>query len=113
MLLRYERRTKKMPVHRCHANHAVQVFPLAGQLHASWWVQFHTTQLGLLAANVLFWLPVWKHYMSSGAPPSATRRATKQGQSSSLKHVLGALSVTKSYTSALGAKTGNPTVRCA
>ena len=50
----------------------MQVYPLAGQLHATSWVNYHTSQLSMLAANVLFWLPGWKHYMSSGGVVPAT-----------------------------------------
>jgi hypothetical protein len=43
-----------------------QVFPLAAQLHATVMPAIHTVRTKLLAADVLFKIPVWKHYMSVG-----------------------------------------------
>lgn len=48
-----------------------QVFPLGGQLHASVWPHLHLSRLYLLAADVLFLVPLWRHYMSVGAVPAA------------------------------------------
>lgn len=45
----------------------MQAFPLAAQLHASVWPRVSKCQLKILVANVLFKVPVWRHYMSVGA----------------------------------------------
>lgn len=45
------------------------VFPLAAQMHATVWPAVHARSLVLLAASVLFYCPLWRHYMSVGAPP--------------------------------------------
>lgn len=46
------------------------VFPLAAQMHATVWPSLHHHPLSLLAASVNFYCPLWRHYMSVGAPSS-------------------------------------------
>lgn len=43
-------------------------FPLAAQMHATLWPSLNDSPLSLLAASVLFYCPLWRHYMSVGAP---------------------------------------------
>jgi hypothetical protein len=44
----------------------VQAFPLAAQMHAAVWPRVSNSVLSMLAANVLFDVPLWRHYMSVG-----------------------------------------------
>lgn len=60
------------------------VFPLAGQMHAAIWTRLHSRRLTLMAADVLFYIPLWRHYMSVGGCAPATRpvfhRALERGE---------------------------------
>lgn len=53
-----------------------QAFPLAAQLHASIWPRVSSHPLEILAASVLFRVPVYRHYMSIGVLPYLLHKHT-------------------------------------
>jgi hypothetical protein len=59
-----------MSLHLAYVAQCVQVYPLGGQMHVVIWDLLHTAPMYMLAANVLFRIPLWRHYMSVGSPLS-------------------------------------------
>jgi hypothetical protein len=57
---------------------SLQVYPLGPQMHATVMPAIHERTTKLLAADVLFRTPLWRHYMTVGVDRSQNEQAAAQ-----------------------------------
>jgi hypothetical protein len=57
---------------------SLQVFPLGPQMHATVMPAIHERATKLLAADVLFRIPFWRHYMTVGVAVQYDTQAVQQ-----------------------------------